>query len=340
MEPAAGLTPLAFTAPQRAARRERLREDLGRKDRLDPRSRAALEGLAHALAPDSMDRALPARELLAHDLEGRGGPTAAVCAGDPATATHLTWMVSGMGIRPDTALWGAAHEAAQLAAAQHAAGAPRPVVVAWLRYPAPAPWRVVLDRPAREAGRQLADDLAAWWAHLHASGLRARGTAVHGAVDAHSYGSLVAGHALRELDERGLLPADSAATDPTPHSAERPVETLVVSGAVGLPLALLSGARALGAATGRVFEARAPGDVLSVLGRLGGLRQAWPGAVALPVDPVPGMDGAAVRGHDTSRWTPAAGDDAPRGYRDPGSVTLAAAARVTAGQPLGLQRLR
>ena len=53
MEPAAGLTPLAFTAPQRAARRERLREDLGRKDRLDPRSRAALEGLAHAAGLDA-----------------------------------------------------------------------------------------------------------------------------------------------------------------------------------------------------------------------------------------------------------------------------------------------
>ena len=95
------------------------------------------------------------------------------CAFDPIVraidgATHhvhlmfYIWLTDNSGLRVAEAVERAAHEAAQLAAAQHAAGAPRPVVVAWLRYPAPAPWRVVLDRPAREAGRQLADDLAAW----------------------------------------------------------------------------------------------------------------------------------------------------------------------------------
>ena len=57
-------------------------------------------------------------------------------------------------------------------------------------------------------------------------------------------------------------------------------------------------------------------------------------AAVLPVAPRPGLAGAAVRGHHTARWLPTAPGDAPRGYRDAGSVTLAATARVTAGLPL------
>ena len=53
----------------------------------------------------------------------------------------------------------------------------------------------------------------------------------------------------------------------------------------------------------------------------------------LPVAPRPGLAGAAVRGHHTARWSPTAPGDAPRGYRDAGSVTLAATARVTAEMP-------
>lgn len=341
MEPGPGLSPLAFSPAERAALEERLRRDHEARDALTPRRRAAVDGLRHALAPDSMDPALPPRHLLAYDLQDSGGPTAAVCAGDPATATHLTWMVSGMGIRPETAMWGAAHEAAHLWAAQRAAGAPRPVTVAWLRYAAPSPWRVVLDAPARAGGERLAEDVAAWWEHVRDSGLRARGTAVHGAVDAHSYGTLVAAHALAALRERGLVGDDGPPTggdgppgaEGAPPRGEAAVETLVVSGAVGLPAALVAGVEALSRTPGRVFRASAPGDLLSLLGRLGAWRRDWPAVVALPVSAGPD-GGFAVRGHGTSRWRPEAGEDAPRGYRDPGSVTLASIARVTAGQPL------
>ncbi|TFI09334.1 alpha/beta hydrolase, partial [Thiopseudomonas sp. 4R-3cl] len=224
---------------------------MARRDGLGRQARSALDGIVHALKPEGMDPHLPARHLLDYVLEGPDGPRAVVAAGDPATATHLTWLVSGMGIRPQTAMWGTAREAAHLAAAQRAAGAPRPVVIGWLGYPAPTPWRVVLDGPGRRGGAMLAADVRAWWEFLRhgpgedddvAPALRARGTAVHGAVEAHSYGSLVAAHALRLLADRGLQPDDAEA----PWPAERPVEALVVSGTVGLPATLAARAAHLG----------------------------------------------------------------------------------------------
>ena len=318
---------------------ERLRADMARRDGLGRQARSALDGIVHALKPEGMDPHLPARHLLDYVLEGPDGPRAVVAAGDPATATHLTWLVSGMGIRPQTAMWGTAREAAHLAAAQRAAGAPRPVVIGWLGYPAPTPWRVVLDGPGRRGGAMLAADVRAWWEFLRhgpgedddvAPALRARGTAVHGAVEAHSYGSLVAAHALRLLADRGLQPDDAEA----PWPAERPVEALVVSGTVGLPAALAARAAHLGLRSGRTFRALAPGDLLARVGRAVGRRRDWTDAAVLPVAPRPGLAGASVRGHHTARWSPTASEDAPRGYRDAGSVTLAATARVTAGLPL------
>lgn len=341
MEPRAGLSPAAFGAAGRARVRERLRADMDRRAALGRRARRALDGIVHALRPDGMDPDLPARHLLDYALDGPDAPRAVVAAGDPSEATHLTWLVSGMGIRPQTAMWGTAREAAQLAAAQRAAGAPRPVVLAWLGYTAPTPWRVLLDGPGRRGGQALAADLAAWREHVHgpaggtvAAGgalpLRARGTAVHTAVEAHSYGSLVAAHALRLLAERRLQPEDDAAA----HAVERLVDVIVISGAVGLPAALAARAGRLGLPPGRVFRAQAPGDVLSRVGRAVGRRQDWADAVVLPVTPRPGLEGAAVRGHRTARWSPGSGADSARGYRDAGTVTLAATARVTAGLPL------
>ena len=369
----AGLSRASFGAAARSRIQERLRTDMARRDGLGRQARSALDGIVHALKPEGMDPHLPARHLLDYVLDGPDGPRAVVAAGDPATATHLTWLVSGMGIRPHTAMWGTAREAAQLAAAQRAAGAPRPAVLAWLGYAAPTPWRVLLDGPGRRGGERLADDVAAWWDFARTGAgetedragepdddrpsLRARGTALHGAVEAHSYGSLVAAHALRLLAERGLQPDDVEVLDDTDggadgdaeagaeagaaatarhaaRPAERPVEALVVSGAVGLPAALAARAGRLGLPPGRVFRAQAPGDVLARVGRALGRRRDWTDAILLPVTPRPGLEGAAVHGHRTARWSPAAGADAPRGYRDPGTVTLAATARVTAGLPL------
>ena len=79
---------------------------MARRDGLGRQARSALDGIVHALKPEGMDPHLPARHLLDYVLEGPDGPRAVVAAGDPATATHLTWLVSGMGIRPQTAMWG------------------------------------------------------------------------------------------------------------------------------------------------------------------------------------------------------------------------------------------
>jgi len=293
-----------------------------RDGRLSVRQLAALDGAEHALRRDSMDAAIPERVLVDWDLDAPDGPVAAVAVGELERPTHLTWQVSGMGIAASTAAWGSAREAGQLLLAQRAAGAPRPCVVAWLGYPAPPWWRTLDDGLARRGGARLADTVR----ETRCGPSHGAGTAVHTAIEAHSYGTLVATHALERLAE-----GDPPLT----------VDALALSGALGLPRRLAGRLEALGLAAGRVFEARAPGDRLAWLGRTLAGRAPWPEAVALPVaaDPAAGL--AGVRGHNTARWRPEDGDDgAPRGYRDPGSVTLAALARVTAGLPVAGGRPR
>ncbi|MDO5635295.1 MAG: alpha/beta hydrolase, partial [Micrococcus sp.] len=316
-----GLTPASFTADSIAAMHARLRADMVLRAELSRRGRSALDGIVHALKPEGMDAEYPARRLLAYDLRAAAGPTAVIAVGDPATATHVTWVVSGMGIRAHTAMWGSTREAAQLWAAQREAGAPRPCVIAWLGYAAPKFWRVLFDGPARAGAAALVADLRAWeqFARVHAEdevpALRARGTAVHCAVEAHSYGTLVAAHTLRQLHADELT-----TTTPAPASAsgeEALVDVLVVTGAIGLPASLAADLQVLGGSAAQVFQARAPGDYLAAVGRVAALRRAWRDTRSLPVAPTKALRGAAVSGHDTSRWRADAGEDAPRGYRDP-----------------------
>lgn len=317
-------------SPQRLrAVRERLRADMRGRDGLDERARRALDGVVHALKPEGLDRSLPDRVLLEYDLHAKGGPVAVVAVGDPFTATHLTWMVSGMGIRPETAMWGVVHEAGHLWAAQREAGARRPATVAWLGYRSPNALAALLDGPARAGARALAD-------HLVRCGDQLRrvqggvGPRVHLGLEAHSYGTVVAALALELLQRRRAAGEKAPALD-----------VLVLSGAVGLPRRLARDPGLMGLDTDRVYQATAPQDLLAGLGRLAGRRLPWEGVRTLPVAPDAdggSLAGAAVAGHDTSRWTPAGGEDAPRGYRDPGSITLAATARVTSGLPLRAQR--
>lgn len=335
--PSAPRTPSAGEGPESgpyspertAAVRERLRADMRRRPQLGRRARRALDGIVHALKPDGLEASLPDRVLLEYDLEGPRAPVAVVAVGDPFTATHVTWMVSGMGIRAETAMWGAVHEAGNLWAAQRAAGAPRPVTIAWLGYRAPHALATVLDGPARTGAAALADHLERCWDQLRRTHPGAV-PQVHLGLEAHSYGTVVAAHALELLQQRRQAGAAVPALD-----------VLVLSGAIGLPRRLARAPERMGLDASRIYEASAPHDRLARLGRLTGRRLPWAGVRALPVaagveEAADGIAlvGAAVSGHDTSRWDPQAGEDAPRGYRDPGTVTLAATARVTAGLPL------
>lgn len=297
----------------RAVLEARLRADVARRDALSPRQARALDGVLHALRPDSMDAAIPPRVLVDHDLDAPDGPVAAIAVGDVDAPTHMTWQVSGMGITAHTAAWGSAREAGGLLLAQRRAGAPRPCVVAWLGYPAPPWWRVLGDGPARRGAERLRAHLEGWERRPRPphGGI---GPAVHTAVEAHSYGTLVAAHALA-------------------GSAHR-VDVLALSGAVGLPRRLARALAGPGGPAAAVFEARAPGDRLAWLGRVLAGRSPWPAVQALPVraDEAAGLIG--VSGHNSARWRPETGGTTPRGYRDPGTVTLSALGRVTAGRGL------
>ena len=333
-----------FSPERLAALRERLRADMRRRPELGRRARRALDGVVHALKPDGLDRCLPDRVLLEYSLDPKTGPVAVVAVGDPFTATHVTWMVSGMGIRPETAMWGAVNEAGNLWAAQRAAGAPRPATIAWLGYRSPNALATLFDSPARTGARALADHLMRCQDQLR----RAQPGAVpqvHLGLEAHSYGTVVAAYALELLQQR------RQAGDAVPS-----VDVLVLAGAIGLPRRLAREPALMGMDPLRVYEASAPQDRLAQIGRFSGRRLLWSGVHTLPVEPPAAgaqgrargavertadaaadgstLGGAAVRGHDTSRWSPQAGEDAPRGYRDPGTITLAATARVTTGLPL------
>lgn len=311
--------PASWGPDPRAELQERLRTDVARRSALSRRQARALDGVLHALRPDSMHADIPPRTLVDYDLDAPDGPVAAIAVGELDAPTHMTWQVSGMGITAHTAAWGSAREAGDLLLAQRRAGAPRPCVVAWLGYPAPPWWRVLGDGPARRGAVRLHAQLQTW-ARRPRPPHAAVGPAVHTAMEAHSYGTLVAAHALA---------GEAAGAAPRPR-----VDVLALSGAVGLPRRLARTLAGPDRAVGTVFEARAPGDRLAWVGRVLAGRSPWEGAAVLPVraDETAGLTG--VRGHNSARWRPEAGGTAPRGYRDPGTVTLTALGRVTAGRGL------
>ncbi|WP_417234723.1 alpha/beta hydrolase [Arthrobacter sp.] len=281
-----------------------------RRDGLDQRRKAAIDGVAHALRPTSMDPAIPARRLLFLDLEGPE-PLAAVVLGDPDTATHLTWQVSGAGIRPGTAMWGSAREAGELLLAQRAAGAERPAVIAWLGYPAPGLLRAVFNRAARGAVERLAHDIRRIGVLLPDD--------VHTGIEAHSYGATLAAHALARL----------AAEEVPTGSRRTRIDTFATTGSAGIPAGLLADPRTLGVPVDRRFEAVATRDHLARWGRVLSGRTA---VVGLPfaVEGHPASGLHTVTGHNTSRYVPGT-VPAEYGYRDPGTLSLHNLARILNG---------
>ena len=145
-----------------------------------------------------MDPAIPPRHLLYLDLDGPE-PLAAVAVGDLDAATHVTWQLSGSGIRVRTAMWGTAREAGQLLLEQRVVGAPNPAVVAWLGYSSPGLLRAVSNRAARTAVERLTHDLLTF--------ARLRPDRPFTAMEAHSYGATLAAHALEKLRGESAAPA-------------------------------------------------------------------------------------------------------------------------------------
>lgn len=286
-----------------------------RRDGLPQRKKAAIDGVVHALNPAAMDPAIPRRRLLYLDLQGPE-PLAAIVVGDLDTATHVTWQLSGAGIRATTAMWGTVREAGQLLLEQRLVGERNPAVVAWLGYPAPGLLRAVFNRTARTAVERLAHDLRRF--------ARLRPDSPRTVIEAHSYGATLAAHALERL-AAGAGGAGGLR-----------VHALATTGSAGMPRRLARDPALMGLAGDAVFEGVATSDSLARAGRLLSGRSLVPGR-GFGVDGAPVLGLLPVTGHNTSRFVPGA-HRSSYGYRDPGTQSLRNLALVTTGRgPVGPQ---
>lgn len=278
------------------------------RGRLRTTHRQALDGTAHALRQGSMDPAIPARHLLYLDLSNRE-PLAAVAVGDLDTATHVTFQLSGTGVRARNALWGSAREAGQLYLEQQKVGICAPAVVAWLGYRAPnlasALFGIAASKGLQRLGRDLQDFD------------RLRPDRPHLALEAHSYSAALAARVLDVDSGYGVR-----------------VQSLATIGSAGIPRYLSEAPDRLGVLRQNVYEAVAPGDHLAFLGRLLSGRKPFAGR-EFDVGARPDLGLAEVSGHNTSQFRLDEPSGA-RGYRDPDTLCLRNLALITTGQqPLG-----
>ena len=274
------------------------------RGRLRTADQQALDGTAHALRPGSMDPSIPVRKLLYLDLSGRE-PLAAIAIGDLDTATHITWQLSGTGIRARNALWGTAREAGELYLEQRKVGIDAPAVVAWLGYRSPNFGTALLNTSARRGVSILSRDL-----EVMAS---LRPDKPHLALEAHSY---AASMAAQVLDTRAEF-------------AHR-VDALVTIGSAGIPGYLAKNLDRVGVPATRFYAAIAPQDHLARWGkRLSGRKQ--PTVQRFEVTERSDLTLRGASGHNTSQRL---GNDpcAPHGYRDPGTTSLRNLALITTGQ--------
>lgn len=278
------------------------------RGRLQTTHRQALDGTAHALRAGSMDPAIPARHLLYLDLSARE-PLVAIAVGNLDTATHVTWQLSGTGIRARNALWGSVREAGQLYLEQQRVGIDSPAVVAWLGYRSPNMPGALLNFSARRGVKILQRDLETF------ASLRPDGP--HLALEAHSYAATLAAQVL----------------DSQTGSTVR-IQALATIGSAGIPGYLSRTPSRLKVPEEHIYEAIAPGDRLAWWGRLLSGRGLM-GGHAFNIAAMPELGLHAVRGHNTSQMTQV-NPRGPRGYRDPGTTSLRNLALITTGQrPLG-----
>jgi hypothetical protein len=196
--------------------------------------RATAEAVATQLA--ARDRGGHPVQLLQLDLPAG---LVAVAVGDLDTAAAVAVLVPGINTTPDDDLPGFLREAASVsAAAEDAAPGLAVATVAWLGYRTPSVATMASPRAARRAGPALDRALDGLAAARAASG---PGPVPRTTVVAHSYGTVVAGRAVRAP---GRLAADA----------------LVLLGSPGLP-----GGEAAELEAGEVYGAWSPADPVSWL---------------------------------------------------------------------------
>ncbi len=229
----------------------------------------------------------PDRLLLALDAEhGR----AVVSVGDPDRATHVALLVPGASTTITDDLHSLVRRADDLRRTASSVAVGSVAAVAWLGYATPSGIDIASTKPAAAGAAALRNELDG----LRASA-RAAGRDVHVTVVGHSYGSLVAGRALRDAD----------------HG----VDDLVLLGSPGTGV---DDADEIRLDNGAVYVAEADRDWIAGLGYFGadpGDRSF--GAIRLGTDGEGHLDG--VRGHSH--------------YLDRGTESQRNVAAVVAGVP-------
>nr|WP_231366258.1 alpha/beta hydrolase [Zhihengliuella flava] len=285
-----------------------------------------------------MNRAIPARHLLYLDLQAPT-PAAAIAVGDLDTATHIVWHLSGVGIRPDTAMWGTVREAGQVVLELQRVGrdlpAPvRPACIAWLGYTPPVLFESLFAARARAAVPRIAADMRQL--------LRLRPDGPHVAIEGHSYGGSVAAHFLEALAEHPprRLWGLRKTSDDVAHLAARCagrqeplMDAFVMLGSPGIPTRFGRDPELLGLPVAHVYDAVASSDWIARGGRLIGklLGNRGPLGSRLPVDALPAQGLLPVTGHNSSHFVPGRSQTL-FGYRDAGTRSLRNIARIITGQ--------
>ncbi len=231
-----GLDGIPATVRDRANRTALARRLVGGESVAD---RAILEQLAPAAAPldPATGRPQPPLLLVFRPDAAGGRGEVALAYGDPGTARHVAVVVPGLGTHVDPDLHRLVGDATALwRTTRRLSGAPAVAVVAWLGYDTPDLPQVALDGRARSGAELLARTV---------DGLRATRETdpPHLTVVGHSYGSVVAGLAVRRspgsVDDLVVVGSPGVEAD---HAVDLPVGagTVWVGAASGDPVSRLS----------------------------------------------------------------------------------------------------
>ncbi|MEN2736333.1 alpha/beta hydrolase [Microbacterium sp. X-17] len=305
---------------------ERVRAEVRKVGKGDPGYEAAqvklraIEAIRKKLGKNP-EKLKPPLQLLLLDLSG-ANPKAAIAVGDLDTADHVTFNVPGMGttVAKDIGGWTNAstnlfYEQQKLAR-KHGASE-RVAVVAWIGYDAPQDFfEVNNSSAARSGGKALAGALEGI---LAAQGWPAQSD--HVSVVGFSYGSAVAGEALKRASAGAFVSVGSAGI-PTDVAGRTPYRA------------------PLNVPDGRVASGQASSDSVATLGRFSSGRSdpSQHGAVPFSTDNARRPDGKTTAGTTDHAATVHASDPAKYGYYDEGTTSLHNMAAHTMGHPEGVAK--